>query len=415
MKITQFNEDKVEFYFYESNSNVKIELLKNNILIDTFKFDTVEKDILYWVSGPYLKDMGDFILKVIIEEKKTHEERFHISNKKRILIKVPTPAMGDSICATPTIKKISESYGQKIDVMASRCDVFIGNPYIENILEYKKDISNYDEIFDLFVRAIKVNKDMDNKSFYDKEMSIKLSNFESRQMHALAAGISLYPDELTCEYYPDEQTNKSLSIDKNFIVLHVTDSWPNRTWSTKKWQRLINLIKEHTDLKIVTIGKSHFEQAYFGPIKKPVHSFINVDYDFCVYDAMEEQGLANNSRYEISEMWHIINNSYGIISFDSGPVHLAGTTDSWIFQIGASIRPEKTAPWRYGSQNYKFEFIGGECKLFCGSCPKYSVKEWGSINSMPYYPECLEGYTEFKCQPSPDEVFFKLMEKYSNV
>ena len=111
-------------------------------------------------------------------------------------------------------------------------------------------------------------------------------------------------------------------------------------------------------------------------------------------------------------MWHILNNSFGIISFDSGPIHLAGTTDSWIFQIGSSIRPEKTAPWRNGTQNYKFEFIGGECKIFCASCPKYSVKEWGTINSMPYYPECQEKFKEFKCQPSPDEVFFRFLETY---
>ena len=118
------------------------------------------------------------------------------------------------------------------------------------------------------------------------------------------------------------------------------------------------------------------------------------------------------SEQSLSEMWHILNNSFGIISFDSGPIHLAGTTDSWIFQIGSSIRPEKTAPWRNGTQNYKFEFIGGECKIFCASCPKYSVKEWGTINSMPYYPECQEKFKEFKCQPSPDEVFFRFLETY---
>jgi hypothetical protein len=53
----------------------------------------------------------------------------------KILVKVPCPAMGDSLCATPTIKKISESYGHKIDVMAVRTDVFENNPYIENLLE----------------------------------------------------------------------------------------------------------------------------------------------------------------------------------------------------------------------------------------------------------------------------------------
>lgn len=334
---------------------------------------------------------------------------------KKILIKVPCPAMGDTLCATPTIKKISESYGHKVDVMAVRDDILLGNPYIDKFLNYSDNVDEYHEVFDTYVRRIKVNKNMSNDEFYDESIELKLSNFEARQIHALSVGITLYPDELSCDFYPDEETERSVLIDKNCLVLHVTDSWPNRTWEIKKWQRLIDLIKDNTDFKIVTIGKSHSENGYFGNINKNVIKLENVDYDFCVYEDVKTQGKSENSRYEISEMWHIINNAFGIISFDSGPIHLAGTTDSWIFQIGASIRPEKTAPWRYESQKYKFEFIGGECKIFCGSCPKYSVKEWGTINSMPYYPECQEKYSDFKCQPSPDEVFFKLIETKKNV
>ena len=32
------------------------------------------------------------------------------------------------------------------------------------------------------------------------------------------------------------------------------------------------------------------------------------------------------------------------------------------------------------------------------------------MNSLPYYPSCLEGYDEFKCQPGPDAIFNKIME-----
>lgn len=333
---------------------------------------------------------------------------------KKILFKVPSPAMGDTLCSTPTIRKLYESYGHKIDVMAVRDDVLKGSPYINNLINFKNEVSGYDEVFDGFVRSIKVNKNMDSKDFYDTPIEIKLANFEARQIHALSVGITLYPDELSCDFYPDEQTDKSLLVDKNCIVLHVTESWPNKTWEVKKWQRLVDLIKEHTNFKIVTIGKSHSESGYHGRINKKIVKLKNIDYDFCIDDDTKDQSL-QNGRYTLSEMWHIINNSYGLISFDSGPVHLAGTTDTWIFQIGGSLRPEKTAPWRHSSQKYKFEFIGGECKLFCGSCPKYSVKEWGTINSMPYYPNCQENYSEFKCQPSPDEVFFRLIKNYKNV
>lgn len=334
------------------------------------------------------------------------------SNTKKILFKVPSPAMGDTLCSTPTIRKLYESYGHKIDVMAVRDDVLKGSPYINNLLKFENEVSGYDEVFDGFVRSVKVNKNMDAHTFHDTPIEIKLSNFEARQIHALSLGITLYPEEMNCDFFPDEPTEKSNTIDEKCIVLHVTESWPNRTWEVKKWQRLIDLIKENTDLKVVTIGKSHSEHGHHGVIEKRVVRLNNVDYDFTENDEVRDQ-VFQNGRDSLSEMWHILNNSFGLVSFDSGPIHLAGTTDSWIFQIGASIRPEKTAPWRHSSQKYKFDFVGGECKIFCGSCPKYSVKEWGTINSMPYYPECLEGYDEFKCQPSPDEVFFNIMKRYN--
>jgi FkbM family methyltransferase len=387
---------RVKFILVETHSD-KIENDLKNTFLDTF-------DILS-ESKPYGFNHIIFSNKNLLK-----------TSEKKILLKIPCPAMGDTLCATPTIKKVYESYGSKVDVMAIRTDVLEKNPYIDKLLDYENDFKSveYKEIFDLYVRSIKINKDFNPKLFDDNIIELKLSNFEARQIHALGVGISLYPEEMTCDFYPDPQTSKSILIDKNCIVLHVTDSWPNRTWEPKKWQRLIDLIKENTDLKIVTIGKSHSENGYHGTIDKKIIKLNNVDYDFTIDNEILDQ-KQQKDREGISEMWHILNNSYGLISFDSGPVHLAGTTDSWIFQIGASIRPEKTAPWRNGTQNYKFEFIGGECKLFCGSCPKYSVKEWGTINAMPYYPDCQEKYSEFKCQPSPDEVFFKLIEKYKNV
>ena len=334
------------------------------------------------------------------------------NTNKKILVKVSCPALGDTICSTPTIRKVSKSYGHKIDVMTKRKDVFIKNKYVNNILDHNEnlDISLYDEVFETYNQHIKVNKNM-GEDFYEKPIEIKLSNFEARQFHAMGIGISLYPDEMEYDYIPDiVETDDAKKVDKNTIILHITENWPSRTWEVKKWQRLVNLIKNNTDLKIVTIGKSHIEDGYFGNIVKNIIPLDNIDYNFCD-DNVGHQKDSSTLR-PISEMWHIINNSLMLISFDSGPIHLAGTTDTHIVQIGSSIRYEKTAPYRNGSQDYKFHFLGGDCKIFCASDPKYSVKEWGSINTMPYYPECQENYTEFKCQPMVDDIFFKIIEIY---
>lgn len=336
---------------------------------------------------------------------------FNPAQKKKIILKVSCPALGDILCSTPTIRKVAESYGHKVDVMTKRADVFKNNPYVNKIIEYTEDDPvGYDEIFETYNQYYKVNRNMSSNSFYENPIEVKLSNFEARQLHAMGVGITLYPDEMSYDFIPDKQTEISKQIDDNFIVLHVTENWPVRTWSMDKWQRLVDLIKEKTDYKIVTIGKAHQEDGHFGKINKDVISLDNVDVDTCLYENVGRQDHIQLGEGSLSELWHILNNAKALVSFDTGPVHLAGTTDTHIIQIGSSIRYEKTAPYRHGTQNYKFDFVGGECKIFCASDPKYSVKEWGTINSMPYYPKCQENYSEFKCQPTVEQILNKIIE-----
>lgn len=330
-------------------------------------------------------------------------------NSSKVLIKVSCPALGDTICSTPTVRKAAESYGHKVDVMCRRTDIYERSPYVDKLLKYTdEDPEGYTEIFETYNHWIKGNRNMWQDQERDSRVQIKLSNFEARQHHALGLGISLYPEDLHYDYFPEEQTEDSLKIDDNCIVIHPTENWPNRTWPLEHWQRLVDLIKEHTNMKVVLIGKAHREGTSEGEIVKGLVDLNGIDYNYGD-DTPGKQEEASVFR-PISELYHVLNNAFGLVSFDAGPIHLAGCTDSHIFQIGASIDPRKTAPYRYASQDYKFHFVGSDCKIFCATDPKYSVKHWKSINNLPYYPSCLEGYSEFKCQPGPDQVFNKIME-----
>ena len=161
-------------------------------------------------------------------------------------------------------------------------------------------------------------------------------------------------------------------------------------------------------MKVVMIGKAHREHTSEGEITKGLVDIKGIDYNYGD-DTPGRQEDASVFR-PISELYHVLNNAFGLVSFDAGPIHLAGCTDSHIFQIGASIDPRKTAPYRHGTQDYKFHFVGSDCKKFCATDPKYSVSNWGTMNALPFYPSCLEGYSEFKCQPGPDQIFNKIME-----
>jgi ADP-heptose:LPS heptosyltransferase len=54
--------------------------------------------------------------------------------------------LGDLICATPTIKKIHDSYGQKITVLSKIPELFKTNPYVEKSLKSSSiDIDYFNE------------------------------------------------------------------------------------------------------------------------------------------------------------------------------------------------------------------------------------------------------------------------------
>ena len=79
---------------------------------------------------------------------------------------------------------------------------------------------------------------------------------------------------------PEEQTEDSLKIDKDCIVIHPTENWPNRTWPLEHWQRLVDLIKEHTNMKVVMIGKAHREHTSEGEITKGLVDIKGIDYNY---------------------------------------------------------------------------------------------------------------------------------------
>jgi hypothetical protein len=151
------------------------------------------------------------------------------------------------------------------------------------------------------------------------------------------------------------------------------------------------------NISVVSIGKESSEVGFFN-VKKPIFNFEI------------KNGINLMNKTTLSQSWHLIDKSMCFITMDSGLLHLAGTTDSNILQLGSSINKEFRAPYRNGSQDYKYHYVGGGCSLFCGSDMKYGVKEWGDIQGVPPLINCLENKPTFECHPSVDQVFNKILE-----
>lgn len=297
--------------------------------------------------------------------------------------------LGDLICATPTIRKISEAYGVKITILSPMPELFKMNPYVE--ASYK--FSSVDP--DYFHKNYRVHN-----SFYnvgkknDRGIEYKHNRIDIRQFHAIHLGFMLRYDEMECFYRPTETIKPELIPESRYIVIHPVSTWPTRTWPAVNWMLLTTKLNE-LGYKVVSIGKDSSEKGFFN-VDKPVFNFDIPD------------GLNLMNKTTISDCWHIINNSDCFVTMDSGLLHLAGTTKTNIIHLGSSLAPEFRMPYRNGSQHFRYSYVRGGCNLECGSNMKYGVEEWGDIQGVPPLIKCLENKPTFECHPSVDSVLSEI-------
>lgn len=298
-------------------------------------------------------------------------------------------SFGDTLAATPTLRYLYQSYARKLDVLTYNNAVFKNNPYVNYIhtdFENKDVIlSKYSQILETFTHPGRIDGNGIEKKF---------SHIDIRHLHSMDLGFHLTPEKLHYDFIPDPLALE-LDLPEKFIVLHVTENWANRTWEYENWYSLIEWLREEK-IYTVLIGKGYTEQVHKsygrGSIEKSCPSFDNL------------YGLDLTDQGSISDMWHVLNSATALVTMDSGPLHLAGTTNTHIIQLGSAIHPLLRAPFRNGRQNYKYTFIGGTCTLFCNSNLKYNVKEWGHINAVPLLAGCLENKPTFECHPTVENV-----------
>jgi hypothetical protein len=299
--------------------------------------------------------------------------------------------LGDLICATPTIKKLYESYEQKITILSPLPELFKKNPFVEASYKHTSvDLDYFNSNYLVHNSFYNVGKKN------ERGIEYKHNRIDIRQFHAIHLGFMLSRNEMECFYKPTEEIKDEQIPKDKYVVIHPVTTWATRTWSAINWMNLTAKLNE-LGYSVVSIGKDSSEKGFFN-VEKPVFNFEI------------EKGINLMNKTSISDCWHIINNAHCFISMDSGLLHLAGTTDTQIIHLGSSIIPEFRIPYRNGSQDYKYSYVRGGCALECGSNMKYGVKEWGNIQGVPPLIRCLENKKTFECHPSVDQIINKIQE-----
>jgi autotransporter strand-loop-strand O-heptosyltransferase len=295
---------------------------------------------------------------------------------------IHSPSLGDTLAATPTTRKLSKSYNRKINVVTHVEEVYKNNPYIENVYSFERfnNLNHKDlQIFETFLGTGTKNQ---------LGVEKKHNTIDIRRFHSFDLGFDLTADEMFYDFIADKDFY--LNCNLKYVVLHPSVTWPSRTYSVENWQFLIEAL-EKLGYFVFLIGKDGFESGFHNIEKRVQKLKLTNGLDLC-------------NKLNLHQTWNLINNAEYVITMDSGILHLAGTTDTFIIQLGSSINHRLRAPYRNGSQEYKYKYISGICELNCASNMSYGVKEWKSIHGVPPLIGCLEQKSNFECHPSPSEV-----------
>lgn len=302
---------------------------------------------------------------------------------------INTSAVGDVLCATPTIRKMAEVYQSKVFVISGNPEVLKNNPHISENKHFSE------------VNIPEIKQNYDLQSTFDmlgkrdtRGVEFKHAMCDIRQFHAKDLGFMLRPDELHCEFHPTEGSDSflsDLSIPERYVVIHPVQSWESRTWGKRNWQMFCDEMAR-LNVFVVAVGKNAAEFTDHLSQDKPT---FDIDLKFGL-------DLANQTTLE--QTWHILNRATIVFTMDSGILHLAGTTDTHIMQLGSSVDPVFRAPYRKGTQSYKYNYIKGQCDIHCASNLKYSLRDWGGIQNVTLISTCLEPGMNYRCKPSVQAV-----------
>jgi hypothetical protein len=298
--------------------------------------------------------------------------------------------LGDLICATPTIKKIHDSYGHKVLVISKMPELFKNNPYVEKSLKSSSvDMPYINENYLVHNSFYNVGKKNERGIEYKHNM------MDIRQFHAIHLGFMLGKDEMECFYEPI--TPLTIEVPEKYVLIHPVSTWESRTWRAENWMQLTQSLND-LGFNVISIGKDSSETGFFN-VQKPVFNFEI------------EKGMNLMNKTSISDCWHLINKAHCFVTMDSGLLHLAGTTDTHIIHLGSSIKPEFRIPYRKGRQGvYKYDYVRGMCGLECASDMKYGVKQWGNIQGVAPLIKCLEKKEKYECHPFSFQVLNTILE-----
>ncbi len=230
-------------------------------------------------------------------------------------------AVGDVIMITPVLRELRKRYGPDafIQVVTEETIVLENHPDI-NAVAAPADMKKEDP-WDMYFNLNDAYEYNIKSHYVDAYLYRAFGNdieHIDRQLH-----ISSSSEEIAAV---DEAI---ASIGSPYVVFHMRRwAWENKNMDPQMWTMLMAWMEgAFPDVKIVTVG---------------------AQYDMRAPSAVGNRYIDLVDQLSIGEIRHLIANAQAFVGGDSGPYHIACTTDTPIVALLSHLDPEQILPWRSG-------------------------------------------------------------------
>lgn len=275
--------------------------------------------------------------------------------------------IGDAVMATPiieTIKLNNEKIKLTVICTSINADVFKYNPFVSNQIIYKKTFSSllktccllvYNKI-DVFIGSqpsntiahslfaffscakikAKINKnyihDYLNYNFlYDILISNNMNRHRVQLNLEIVNSLGFSKISLTnnqCKMYVgDIYTYSKIYGCLDYVVVHLGSGEKTKLWPSKNFSQIINHII-NKNKSVIVVGGINERSQFLEIQKKQIQKIINLI-----------------GKLTLIELSVLLQNSFLLITNDTGVMHIAATTNTKILALYGSTNPQHIGPF----------------------------------------------------------------------
>jgi ADP-heptose:LPS heptosyltransferase len=244
-------------------------------------------------------------------------------------------ALGDVIMITPVLRELRKRYPDAwLQVVTSKPEALANNPHVDLVVQ--PDQMQKSDPWDVYVNLNDAYENNVTCHYVDSMLNRTFGSSADTVDRSLEVYSSTEEQEAVADAI------KEFSDGQDYIVVHMRRwAWENKNVDIEIWTAFLTRLEEkYPDLKVVSVG---------------------ADYDYSLSPA-NKQWVNLNQQLTVGEIRQLISNARAFVGTDSGPYHIACSTDTPIVLLSSHLAPEQILPWRDGD-------FGKNCKVVKSHVP----------------------------------------------